>query len=189
MNQKLIEIVSKLFATICLIEIISAFILNPLVLFICLKSKRLRSTSTFKLLAVNAINDILICYPWNQENFAITFFDYFTSNKSLIYCRLVTVFLQTVTLNIETWILLSISIDRLLTMVVKNWKKVYFSGYRPYIYSGVLCLLIAGINFHSVFTVGYSYYNNDTQKEMVLCYITNPEYNSINWFDFNGQVS
>ena len=189
LNKKLIEIVSKLFASICLIEIISAFILNLLIIFICLKSKRLRSTSTFKLLIAKAINDMLICFPWNQENFSITFFDYFTSNKNLIYCRLVSIFLQTVTLNIQTWILLSISTDRLLAMAVKNWKKIYFSGCRPFIFSSVLCFLIAGIHFHSIFTVGYSFYNNSTQQEMVVCFKTNPEYNSINWFPFMAKVS
>ena len=187
-NQAVIDTVSKIFAYICIIQTVSAFILNPLVLIICVKSKRLRLTSTFKILAVSAINDMLVCLAWNQEGFTTTIFNYVTSYENLFYCRWISVFLQYTTFNIQSWILLSISVDRLLSMVVKRWSKFHCSDYRPYIYSISLCVFMAAVNFHEVFTSGYSYYDNDTQSEVVICYASDPNYN-YDWYVFAAQVS
>ena len=187
-NQTVIDTVAKIFAYVCITETVTAILLNPLVLIICLKSKRLRSTSTFKILAVSAVNDMLVCLPWNQENFCNTILNYYLSYQVLFVCRWISVFLQYTTFNIQSWILLSISVDRLLSMVVKRWSKFHFSGYRPYIYSVSLCVFMAAVNFHEVFTSGYSYYDNDTQSEVVICYASDPSYN-YDWYVFAAQVS
>ena len=183
-----IDTVSKIFACICIIESIAGVILNPLVLIICLKSRRLRSTSTFKILAVSAINDMIVSIPWNQDDFAITMFGHYSAYESLFYCEWISVFLQNATLNIETWILLSISVDRLLSMVVKKWSKFYFTGYRPYIFTVLLCLVISALNFHEGFTSGYIYVDNETQLEIVECYATGPTF-SYDWYGFVEKVN
>lgn len=183
--KALIDTLSQIFSYICIIEVGLSVILNPLVIFICLKSKRLRSISTFKLLVVSAFNDVLVCIPWNIQSFTATIFNYYPTYNSLFYCRWLSAFLQNTTFNIESWLLLSISVDRLLSMVVKKWRRIYFSGYRPYFYSIFLCLFMIGINFHEVFTTGYLYYNNGT--ELVACNSTNPAY-SFDWFAFRVQV-
>ena len=186
--QNIIDTISKVFSCLCIVETVFGIILNMIIVILCLKSQRLRTNSTFKMFVVGAINDMLISVPWNLDIFALTMFNYLLPDQSHFYCRWISNFLQYTTLSIESWLLLSISIDRLLSMVVKKWTKFYFSGYRPYIFAVLMCFLIAGINFFEVFTVGYSFYNNQTQTEMFLCYASNPSL-GYDWYTFSTQVS
>lgn len=165
-----------------------AILLNPVVLLIILKSKRLRSTSTFKLLAVSAVNDILNIIGWNVDFFVYTIYDYLPSYRNLFFCRVIVTFLAYTTISIQSWILLSISVDRLLSMTVKKWSKFYFGGNRPYIFAVLLCVFIAAINFHENFTVGYSYFDTESQSESIVCYVTNQIY-SFDWYNFANFVS
>ena len=187
-NKNIIDTVSLIFAYLSIIETAMAILLNPLVLIIILKSKRLRSTSTFKLLAVSAVNDILNSIGWNVYFFVYTIYDYLTSYRNLFFCRVIVTFLAYTTISIQSWLLLSISVDRLLSMTVKKWTKFYFGDNRPYLFAIILCLFIAAINFHENFTVGYSYFDNDSQSETVVCYVTNQIY-SFDWYNFANFVS
>ena len=200
-NQNRIETYfTNIFAYYCLFTTIASIILNPLVMIICLKSKRLRSNSTFKLLTINAINDILVCLSWNQESFTRTILKYiFNSPESIYYCRWVSIFLQYTTLDIQSWIMVSISVDRLLSMTVNKWSKFYFTGYRPYIYAAILSLFMIALNVHELFTIGYifdyneiyKYYYNFTYNYSILyvkCHQTNRVY-KFNWYEFANQVS
>ena len=187
-TQNIIDTVSKILSYLTIFETIAGVIFNMIIVFICLKSERLRTKSTFKILAVGAINDMLISIPWNLNVFLLNIFNYYIFIDSHFYCRWISNFLQYTTLSIESWILLSISVDRLLSMVVKKWSKFYFSGYRPYIFSLLLCFSIAGINFFEVFTVGYSFYNNQTQTEMFLCYASDPSL-GFDWYTFSTKVT
>jgi hypothetical protein len=131
-NQEAVSILAKIFSCYNLILVIAPIILNPIVLFICLKSKKLRSISTFKILTVNSIIDILVCLPWNFENFAANF-KFYPGYKSLFYCQWITIYLQS-TIQIESWLILSISFDRLLSLSFNKWSKSIFINSRPYIY-------------------------------------------------------
>lgn len=184
-NLEVIDIFTKIFAIYNLVLVVATFILNPLVLFICVRSKKLRSTSTFKLLAFSSINDILVCLAWNQECFTNTFFNLYYYFRSLFYCRWISVFLQFTTLEIESWMLVSISLDRFLSLAVKKWSKHYFNGARPFIYSALLTFVIVAINFNEVFLSGFSYEVNGT--EVVVCYQTPPG-QSIDWYHIMSQV-
>lgn len=185
-NLEVIAIFKKIFATYNLFLLIVTFILNPLVFLICVKSQKLRSTSTFKLLAFSSINDILVCIAWNFECFTNAFFSLEYYYRSLFYCRWISVFLQFTTLEIESWMLVSISLDRFLSLSVKKWSKHYFNGARPFIYSALLTFVIVAINFNEVFLSGFSYEVNGT--EIVVCYQTPPE-QSINWYYIMSQVN
>ena len=187
-NQAIIDTISKIFASVCIIETVSGIILNPLFLIIYLKSKRLKSSSTFKIFAVSAINDMLVGIPWNQENFFSAMFNYSASYSSVYYCRWIANFFQYTTLTIETWIVLSISVDRLLSMVVRKWSKFYFGGNRPYIFTVLLCFLISAINFHLIFTGGYTRFDNETNTERVICFASDPSLN-YDWYSFAAKVS
>lgn len=188
MDANAVIIVSKIFASICIIEAVSGLVFNLLVLIIILSSRRLRSTSTFKILAVSAINDIVVSIPWNQEDFFSTMFNYSASYSSLFYCRWIANFSEYTTLSIESWIVLSISVDRLLSLTVKKWSKFYFSGYRPYIFAVLLCFIITALNFHLGFTAGYSIFDNETQTETIICYVTDPAI-GYDWYGFAAKVS
>ena len=40
---------------------------------------------------------------------------------------------------------------------------------------------MASVNLFEVFTVGYTSYDNDTQSEVVVCYVINPVY-QYDWY-------
>ena len=183
--MSIIDTFTKITAIINGILIICAFILNPMVLFICLKSRKLRAKSTFKLLAFSSINDILSCLGWNQESFTTTIFNYATASLNLTYCRLISVFLQFTTVQFAAWMLVSISFDRFLSLTVKRWNRYYFSGYRPYIYASILASFMIGLNINEVFTGGYSYFDNDT--EIVVCWSNPPD--QFQWYNLMSKVS
>ena len=181
----IIEIFSKLFASYNLLLMLVSIALNPLVFFICLKSKKLYSNNTFKLLAVASLNDIIACLPWNFEFFTNSFFGLQASSNSLVYCRFVSVFIQYSSFGFASWLLVAISLDWLLSIRVKKWQKEYFDSSRPFIFSVILALIVLLINFASNFTVGYSLTMNDT--EIFVCYSDEPD--SFPWFTVISEVT
>lgn len=184
-SQSLIFLFTKISSIFNLLLMVSSSLLNPLVFLICVKSKRLRSTSTFKLLAVSSINDFFCNLPWNQEAFTNSFFDFQSPFRSLFYCRWISVFLQFSSFEFTSWLLVSVSVDRLLSMTIKPWSKTMFNGSKPVIYAIVLAFIILAINFHEVFTAGYSFVVNGT--EIVVCYSNPPgEYP---WYVTMSQVT
>jgi hypothetical protein len=185
MSIQIVDIIGKILAVYNLALIIIAIVLNPLVLFVCLKSKNLRSISTFKLLAFGSINDMITCIPWNWENFAHTFFGLLLGTKNLVYCRWVPTFLQYSTIELASWLLVSISFDRLLSLSFARWRNYYFNGIKPVIFASLLALFIFGINLNELFTVGYSYIINGT--EVVMCFENLPD--QFPWYDTMSQVN
>jgi hypothetical protein len=114
-------------------------------------------------------------------------FNFTPSYESIFFCRFFANFLGYTTLCIETWMVLSISVDRLLSMTVKKWTKFYFKGYRPFIFAVLLCLFIAGLNFHIIFTGIYIFYDNETQTDVFYCYTTDPSF-GYDWYNFATKV-
>jgi hypothetical protein len=180
-----IEILNKILTCYNLLLIVASILLNPLVCLICLRSKELRKTSTFKLLAIGAINDIFVCFPWNQENFTNAFFDFQSPRRSLFYCRYISFFLGFATLEFQSWILVSISFDRYLSLRVKKWSKHYFKGLRPVALACLLLLFVVSLNIGGILYTGYSYIENGT--EIIVCYATSE--NNFYWFILESQVN
>ena len=183
-DNKAIEVLTKAFASYNLFLIVASFVLNPIVAFICLKSKRLRSTSTFKILAIGAINDVFACFIWNFESFTDTFFDFQPYFRNFFYCRFFSVFFQYVTIQFQSWSIVTISIDRLLSLSFKKWSTHYFNGKKPIIFSFVSMFIIVCININEVFLVGYRDFVNGT--EIIVCFRARKD--EINWFKIMAQV-
>lgn len=184
-EEKLIEVFTKIFASYNLFLLISSCVLNPIVIFIIIKSKRLRSTSTFKILAFSAVNDILTCFAWNLEGFTDSFFAFQPYSLSLLYCRLISNFLQLTSLQLESWLVVSISLERLMSLSYKKWSTHYFKGHRPIIYCFLLTLVLIGINFNEIFTIGYSDYANGTVY--VTCFMNRP--GELDFYQLMAKVS
>lgn len=186
MSGEIVETFTKIFSAYSLFLVICTLIFNPFIVYICLKSKKLRSNSTFKLLTVGAINDILVCLCWNQDCFSDGFFNTQLYYKNLFYCRTISVFVQFTAFQIESWLIVSVSLDRFLSLTIKKWSKNYFIGKRPYIYAILLVFFIIALNFNEVFLSGYSVNINGTEE--VICFTTPPE-SSIDWYFVMTQVS
>jgi hypothetical protein len=61
----------------------------------------------------------------------------------------------------------SVTLDRLLSILIQKWSKFYFNGYRPVIYAFVLLTLILLLNVVTLVTDGYMTVVNGTEK--VVC--------------------
>lgn len=183
-SQNNIILFTKITASYNLLIVILSCILNPLIFFICVKSNKIRSTSTFKLLAIGAINDFLAAIPWNFIAFTNSFFDFYPFAKSLFFCRVISIFIQFTCLQLTSWLLVSISLDRFLSMVIKQWSKRWFSGSRPVIYGLFLALFIIAVNFNVVFTAGFSFTLNGT--EIIFCFANRPD--EFQWYNLMSQV-
>lgn len=163
-----IDVLSKILAAYNLLLIIMGTLLNPIVCYVCLRSSKLRTVSTFKFLSIIAINDIVSLYMWNQEHVTQIFFNIELISISLFYCRYISAFLQYFTLQFSSWMWVSISLDRLLSLSLKHWSRVLFNGFRPFMYMATLAVILVAINFSVLFHEGYIDEINGTT--LVVCY-------------------
>lgn len=184
-NSIVIETFSKIFAILNLTLIVASFILNPIVLYICIKSKKLRTISTFKMLAFSSVNGMLTMIGWSQESFTNAFFSLYPYTRNLWYCRIITIFLQFSSLEFQSWMLVSISLDRLLWMTVRRWRKHYFNGFKPIVYSSFLAIFILAINSNQLFYGGNKVDVNGTT--VIVCN-ESPTDQSIDWYKITSQV-
>lgn len=183
-NQIVIDVFSKISAAYNLLLIISSVILNTLLIFICVKRKNLREISTFKLLAFSAFNDMLTCLVWKEESFTNTFFDFRPYSRSLLYCRLMSMFLQYTTMELESWLLVSISLDRALSLSISKWSRIYFKGIWPIVFCIVLTLFVIGVNINQFFTLGFTQVINGT--EAISCFKSFS--GDVEWYQINNEV-
>lgn len=180
-----ITILTKITSCFNLLLIVSSSILNPMLFYVCVRSKRLRTTSTFKLFAIGAINDFFANLPWNQECFTNSFFDLQLPYKNLFYCRWISVFFQFSCFEFTSWLLFSISLDRFLSMTLNKWTKHIFNGLKPVFFSICLAVIILAINFNQVFYGGYSFHINNL-TEVIVCF--DSPHDSFNWYHLMSQV-
>lgn len=183
--MSVIDVFQKITGTYLGFLMVASVILNPIILFVCIRSKKLRSNSTFKLLAYSSLNDLLNCLGWNMDDFIFSFFNIRISSTNLIYCRVVSVFLQCATIQFSSWMLVSISLDRLLSISIKKWSKYYFRGYRPLLYAILLTLVILGLNSNMIVFGGFSYFEDGV--EIIYCFATPPD-QTIDWYKIANQV-
>lgn len=184
-NKILINVLNQIMGVWGLCLILSSVVFNFLVCFVCLRSRQLRSTTTFKFLAIAAINDMLLCFPWDLDDFTSVFFEYPIYLRNLFYCNYIEIFLQYSTINFSSWLFVSISLDRVLSLSVKKWSSQYFTAHRPVVYVVMLALAIVSMHVVSIFGTGYSY-RNENGTYVVVCF--EDSHNSSAVFDFINLV-
>lgn len=99
------DVLNKIFSSFSLVITVSGTILNLIVCTICLR-KRLRSKSTFQLMAFISLSDLCALYEWNFLHFVsgILMNNEDPNSNSLFTCKLTTI-LQFVTLQYSAWML------------------------------------------------------------------------------------
>ncbi|RNA27475.1 neuromedin-U receptor 2-like, partial [Brachionus plicatilis] len=130
-----------------------------------------------------AISDTLCLYEWNLNHFIVSFFQVDFAFKSLAWCRL-SLFLQYVCLQYSAWILVSIALDRLLSILVKKWQRFYFNDKKPIVYCITLALVLIALNCKVLESNGYINVVNGT--ELVVCYAQSDNDRSL--FYLFGQI-
>jgi hypothetical protein len=168
-DSKLIDIYNKTMGIWAIILVICSIIFNSIVFIVCLKSNELRSISTFKLLAVAAINDALQGFSWNLGDFTWLFFDFNLDVSSLFYCKFLATFMINTTCCFASWLLVSISLDRVLSLYIRSWSNKYFNGQRPFFLAAFILLVIMSIFGWPAIKSGYSY-TNENGSEIIVCF-------------------
>lgn len=170
MDQALLfDILNRIMGVWGLLLICCSIIFNLLIFNVCRKSNKLRNNTTFKFLSIVAINDMLMCFPWNFDDFVGSMFNMRFYLTSLFYCEYVENFLQYITITFASWLLVSISLDRVLSLNIQKWSSKYFKGSWPFFYSLGLALIIISVNVMSVFKTGHIV-RNENGSELVVCF-------------------
>ena len=97
-----IDIAVKCFGIYSLILIIFGTIFNILGLVVCLR-KRLRTYTTFVFFSFMFIADVLSLYLWCIDHFVEAFFNFVIEERSLIVCKLGTVFNNKIIMDIRIY--------------------------------------------------------------------------------------
>ena len=134
---------------------------NVLVLIV---AYRLRKTTTFVFIACLAVTDSLTLYFWNLNHFLGPFFSIDLENDSLVGCKLGN-FVQFASLESSAWLLVLLSSDRLVSIVVKQWRLVYFKTKRALLTALATISIIWALNINVLFTFGDTVLLNDTYVE------------------------
>ena len=100
-----LDVIEKIFGMYTLIITILGSLLNPLILFVCLR-KKLRSVNAFKFFAAMSIADTIALYEWNLKHFTNIYYNINYEDHSIVWCRL-SMLLQYVSLEYSAWMLVN----------------------------------------------------------------------------------
>ena len=146
--------------------IVAGTIGNLLIFIVCVK---LKDNTTFMLLRFLSISDMISLYFWNLSQFTSALFNFDMQNFNFYYCKFFE-FAQFTSLQVSAWILALISCDRYLTIAFTTWKIKTVKTNGGFKAGLAVVVLLAGLNFHCLFTFGHVEYVNGT--EIVQCYAT-----------------
>ena len=149
-----------------LILIIAGSIGNLLIFIVCMK---LKENTTFMIMRFLSVSDIITLYFWNLNQVADSLFGLDLLNYNLYYCKFLQ-FSQFTSLQISAWMLVLICFDRYLTISWISWKTKFTKANGGLKVGLAVVVLLAGLNFHCLFTFGHVEYVNGT--EIVQCYAT-----------------
>lgn len=101
------ELILKVLAGYSLLLIIVGSFGNLFIFVICVGSKVIRKSNTFKFIAAISLTDTLSLFGWNLSHFTESYFGIDYSNVYLWYCRINT-FSQYTSLQLSAWLLVKI---------------------------------------------------------------------------------
>ncbi|CAF0885451.1 unnamed protein product [Rotaria sordida] len=138
---------------------------------IILCRRNLRRYVTMRYLIAVSVCDIITLYGWNLNNFYK--FTISTANTnleeiSLLHCRVVS-YLTFVGLQLSSWYLTAVSLDRCFSLYFLTWKHSYGKLTHTKYYIGILAIVCLLLNSHILFFNGY---RNGPPNYKVQCYTT-----------------
>ncbi|CAF0784767.1 unnamed protein product [Didymodactylos carnosus] len=152
---------------------------------VVLLRRNLRRYVTMRYLIAVSVADTISLYGWNLNNFykfTISPGQDNLEELSIFHCRAVS-FMSFVGLQLSSWCLTAVSVDRCLSLYSMSWKqmcgKPTYAVYHILILTS-FCLLL---NCHILFKNGYRIDNSSCIKDCVICYQTrtNSKYIFPNW--------
>jgi hypothetical protein len=156
----------KALAVYSLFLVIFGTIGNLCTCFICMR-KSLRKTTCFVFLSFISIIDIFTLYTWNLSNFIVPFYGYFHENSNIIWCKL-SVFLQFFSLQSSAWLLVTMTVERYLSLVIKKWYSSYFNAKRAAIAS--CCVITLSFLFNGHLLIANGHFITVNNRTILKCY-------------------
>ncbi|CAF0825233.1 unnamed protein product [Adineta steineri] len=162
-----------------LVLIIIGTVGNLLTIIVLLR-RHLRRFVTVRWLIAVSICDIISLYGWNLNNFYKFNVSSRNSNIediSLFHCRFIS-YMTFVALQLSSWCLTAVSLDRALNLYWPQWKRLYGRIRYTKYYIMVLTTICLALNSHILFLNGYR-----TSTGIITCYSTrsNPDYIYPQW--------
>lgn len=153
-----------------------------LISFITMNLRRLRKYTCMKILSFLSLVDALVLYQWNLN----TFFKYNLSTPpmyqdleeiSIFWCRWIS-FLAFFSLQLSSWLLSLVSLDRVLVVYSFKWRLFTNKPNRIYLLITGLVSVIFTLNSHIIFLNGFKNetivssqkMNATLEQKSVICY-------------------
>ena len=150
MNSNL-DVINKELGVFSVILAILGTAFNLLTFSVCMR-KRLRETPTFIFLAFMVINDTYSLYFYNLNSFATSFFKTLLQEISLEFCKFVNLS-QFISNQSSAFLLVTMCIERYLSIKITNWRKVYFNSKKATILSAAIVVFFFLFNIHLASTL------------------------------------
>ncbi|CAF1198107.1 unnamed protein product [Adineta steineri] len=169
-------IIIRCLSIYALILVIVGTVGNLLTIFILCR-KNLRRYVTMRYLIAVSVCDIISLYGWNLNNFykfTISSNNDNLEELSLVHCRIMS-YMTFVGLQLSSWCLTAVSIDRCLSLYFLTWKQSYGKLSRTKYHIGILTVICLLLNSHILIFNGYRI---DSPNFTIKCYVTrtNPYY-------------
>ena len=162
--------VELFFSYYALFLIIVGTIFN-LTSFLVMIRKNMRKYACMRYLAILSIVDLLVLYQWNlntfyKYNFSFPPFYRDLEELSLFWCRWIS-YLAFSTLQLSSWLLSIVSIDRVMVVYCTCWNKYMHKPNRINLVIILIILIIFMSNVHIVLYNGYTEHFNSTQTDIL----------------------
>lgn len=151
-------------AIYCLILVILGTLGNLFTIYICMR-KKLRQITTFIFLGFMTFSDTFALYIWCLDHFLEVFFNFSVEKHSIWSCR-VAIFIQYVSLEWSSWLLVGLSVDRWLSVEFKTWRTIYFKPTQAFLLSIVILAIISVLNSNLLVLSG----SFDKNTDILKCY-------------------
>ncbi|CAF0914340.1 unnamed protein product [Adineta ricciae] len=138
---------------------------------IVLCRRNLRRFVTMRYLIAVSVCDIISLYGWNLNNFykfTISSNGTNLEEKSLVHCRVMS-YLTFVGLQLSSWCLTAVSLDRCLSLYFLTWKHKYGKLARTKYHIAFLAIICLLLNSHILFVNGF---RTGPPENTIRCYRT-----------------
>ena len=169
----MVDVFSLAIGVYALLIILVGTIGNFLIFVTTLQVDRRENNTTFIFLRFLSISDWITLFFFNLDSFTLPVYGVYLENISIMSCKWVD-FLQFTSFQSSAWLLVSLSVDRCLSVIYVNWHRLYFNAERALYFASAVVITNVLINIQILFTFGAAdlVYNNvtNTTSEVSRCF-------------------
>lgn len=147
----------------------------------------MRKVATFQLYAFYTVSELIGLYPWNMTNIINYYFELNLEYTSKFLCHFIS-YVQYCSFEISSWILVVISIDRLVFVKWAGWHKRHINSKKVYLVALILVAFFCAWNLPFALNNGYIAeisLNNSNETSLKLICHSNPNIFIINFWSWS----